>query len=51
MKIIIEINELYELQNLNPVKKLRQCIQPHACGWMVKTHACGCIHCQKLNTK
>ena len=21
-------------------------IQPHACGWiMVKTHACGCIHC------
>ena len=19
-------------------------IQPHACGWMVKTHACGCIH-------
>ena len=24
-------------------------IQPHACGWMVKTHACGCIHC--LNTK
>ena len=20
-------------------------IEPHACGWMVKTHACGCIHC------
>ena len=19
-------------------------IQPHACGWMVKTHACGCIY-------
>ena len=22
-------------------------IQPHACGWMVKTHACGCIHYPK----
>ena len=24
-------------------------IEPHACGWMVKTHACGCIHCLYFN--
>ena len=38
-------------QTCGGIQNPRFRIQPHACDWMVKTHACGCIHCLMINSK